>query len=242
MESTPISQMKGERKLMMKSSFKYFFLITLLFVLINVFYIKPDTKALPHIQNEVLVTQALSLPGHVSADADAVAAVEAVEAVETEFIDATEVGPEAAPTPVKVGPEAVIPALVEKTSSSKPVNTSSESNTPGTAAAPLGASMGAFRATAYCLKGRTATGGGVRRGVVAADPRVLPLGSKIHVNAGAYSGVYTVSDTGGAIKGKILDVWVPNCGEANRFGRRTVQVTVHSRPAPKARAAKKAKK
>ena len=82
-----------------------------------------------------------------------------------------------------------------------------------------------FRATAYCLKGRTANGGGVRRGIVAADPRVLPLGSKIYLNAGPYSGTYTVTDTGGAIKGNILDIWVPNCSEAIRFGRRTITVT-----------------
>src|SRR5262245_54664447 len=38
-----------------------------------------------------------------------------------------------------------------------------------------GASRGSFVATAYCLKGRTATGSGVRRGLIAADPRVLRL-------------------------------------------------------------------
>ncbi len=81
-----------------------------------------------------------------------------------------------------------------------------------------------FRATAYCLKGRTANGGSVRRGIVAADPRVLPLGTRIYVNAGAYSGYYTVTDTGGVIKGNILDVWVPSCAEAMRFGRRSVTV------------------
>ena len=83
-----------------------------------------------------------------------------------------------------------------------------------------------FRATAYCLKGRMANGGGVRRGVVAADTRLLPLGTKIYLNAGPYSGTYTVSDTGGAIKGNILDVWVPSCSEANRFGRRTVTLSI----------------
>src|SRR5688572_26228629 len=36
-----------------------------------------------------------------------------------------------------------------------------------------GSSRGAFSATAYCLKGRTALGHGVRRGIIAADPRVL---------------------------------------------------------------------
>jgi len=67
-------------------------------------------------------------------------------------------------------------------------------------------------------------GHGVRRGIIAADPRVLKLGSKITINAGPYSGTYLVSDTGGAIKGKKLDIWMPNCSEARRFGRRSVQV------------------
>jgi 3D (Asp-Asp-Asp) domain-containing protein len=83
-----------------------------------------------------------------------------------------------------------------------------------------------FRATAYCLKGRTATGGSVRRGIVAADRRVLPLGTRIQISAGAYSGIYTVTDTGGAVKGRTIDIWVPSCSEANRFGRRTVLVSV----------------
>ena len=84
----------------------------------------------------------------------------------------------------------------------------------------------AFTATAYCLQGRTATGGSVRRGIVAADPRVLPLGTRINVNAGTYSGSYLVADTGGSVKGRKLDIWVPSCTEARRFGRRSVKVSV----------------
>jgi len=84
--------------------------------------------------------------------------------------------------------------------------------------------MGSFSATAYCLKGRTASGAGVRRGIVAADPRVLPLGTRINLNAGSYSGSYVVADTGGAIKGRKLDIWVASCSEAKRFGRRNVKV------------------
>lgn len=83
-----------------------------------------------------------------------------------------------------------------------------------------------FRATAYCLQGRMANGGGVRRGIVAADPRVLPLGTRIQIAAGSYSGTYTVADTGGAIRGRILDIWVPSCSEAMRFGRKTISVSV----------------
>ena len=87
-----------------------------------------------------------------------------------------------------------------------------------------GASRGGFSATAYCLSGRTAMGHGVRRGLIAADPRVLRLGSRVYVNAGQWSGTYLVSDTGGKIKGKKIDIWVPGCSEARRFGRRNVEV------------------
>ncbi len=83
-----------------------------------------------------------------------------------------------------------------------------------------------YRATAYCLKGRTASGGSVRRGIVAADPRILPLGTRINISAGSYSGTYTVADTGGSIKGRILDIWVPSCSEAIRFGRKSIKVSV----------------
>lgn len=86
-----------------------------------------------------------------------------------------------------------------------------------------------YKATAYCLRGRTASGGSVRRGIVAADPRVLPLGTRININAGAYSGTYTVADTGGAVRGRILDIWVPSCAEANKFGRRSIRVAVVGR-------------
>lgn len=91
-------------------------------------------------------------------------------------------------------------------------------------ASGAGASRGSFSATAYCLSGRTAMGHGVRRGIIAADPRVLKLGSRVTINAGPWSGTYLVSDTGGSIRGKRLDIWVPSCSEARRFGRRNVQV------------------
>jgi 3D (Asp-Asp-Asp) domain-containing protein len=89
--------------------------------------------------------------------------------------------------------------------------------------------LSGFSATAYCLRGRTATGGSVRRGIVAADPRVLPLGTRIYLNAGGYSGSYIVADTGGGVKGRKLDIWVPNCSEARTFGRRSVSVNVLGR-------------
>jgi len=90
--------------------------------------------------------------------------------------------------------------------------------------AGAGASKGTFSATAYCLQGKTAMGHGVRRGIIAADPRFLKLGSRVTISAGPWSGTYLVSDTGGAIKGKKIDIWVPSCSEARKFGRRGVQI------------------
>ncbi|HVG22114.1 MAG TPA: 3D domain-containing protein [Blastocatellia bacterium] len=86
-----------------------------------------------------------------------------------------------------------------------------------------------FHATAYCLKGRTASGENVRPGIVAADPKVLPLGTVVHIRAGRYTGTYTVMDTGGRIKGRILDVYVPTYQEAVAFGRRQIKIKVLGR-------------
>lgn len=86
-----------------------------------------------------------------------------------------------------------------------------------------------FTATAYSISGQTASGTQTRPGIVAADPAVLPLGSKIRVrDAGAYSGDYVVQDTGGKIRGRKIDIYVPKHAHAKRFGRRGVKVEVIS--------------
>jgi 3D (Asp-Asp-Asp) domain-containing protein len=75
--------------------------------------------------------------------------------------------------------------------------------------------------TAYCLRGLTRRDNPVRPGIVAADPRVFPLGSYVEVYVGKrHLGRFLVDDTGGVIKGNKLDVWTPECREARRFGRR----------------------
>jgi len=83
-----------------------------------------------------------------------------------------------------------------------------------------------FEATAYALRGRTASGVETRPGVVAADPNVLPLGSVVQIKAGNYSGVYTVHDTGSRVKGNLVDVWMPSTKEARLFGRRNIKLHV----------------
>lgn len=87
-----------------------------------------------------------------------------------------------------------------------------------------------FQATAYSLRGRTANGNRTRKGIIAADRNVLPLGSKVHVQAGNYTGEYIVADTGSAIRGRKVDIWVPSSREAKQFGRRKIKLTVLKYP------------
>jgi 3D (Asp-Asp-Asp) domain-containing protein len=93
-----------------------------------------------------------------------------------------------------------------------------------TAAAPASA----YVATAYSLRGRTASGRPVSKGLIAADPRFLPLGSRVKLEAGTYSGEYLVADTGGAVRGRRIDIWTPTSREAMSFGKRVIKLTVLS--------------
>ena len=82
--------------------------------------------------------------------------------------------------------------------------------------------------TAYCDVGETASGAFTRRGIVAADPRVLPLGSQVRVQGlgRAYHGTYDVEDTGREVKGRELDIFMRDCGQAKEFGRKPARVRV----------------
>ena len=93
---------------------------------------------------------------------------------------------------------------------------------------PAASPSSPYLATAYSLRGRTASGSKVGKGVIAADPRLLPLGSHVRIEAGLYSGDYLVADTGGSVRGRRVDIWTPTTREAFRFGRRRVKLTVLS--------------
>lgn len=95
-------------------------------------------------------------------------------------------------------------------------------------AKPLETDPQTYVATAYSLRGRTASGQYVSRGLIAADPRVLPLGTRVRIDAGSLSGEYLVADTGGAVKGRHVDIWTPTSREAMQFGKRSVKLTVLS--------------
>ncbi|MCG7337485.1 ubiquitin-like domain-containing protein [Sporosarcina sp. ACRSM] len=83
--------------------------------------------------------------------------------------------------------------------------------------------------TAYCngCSGITHTGINLRANpnvkVIAVDPKVIPLGSKVWVEGYGYA---VAGDTGGAIKGKKIDLHVPTKSEAYKFGRRQVKMKI----------------
>ena len=85
-----------------------------------------------------------------------------------------------------------------------------------------------FQATAYCKGETTASGVGVRTGIAAADPAILPVGSVVRLETPSprYSGVWTVMDTGPAVRGRLVDLYLWSCKEALQFGRRPVRLTV----------------
>jgi 3D (Asp-Asp-Asp) domain-containing protein len=84
-----------------------------------------------------------------------------------------------------------------------------------------------FTATAYCRGDVTASGTKPAKGIVAADPSALPMGSRIRLSGlDRYDGLYVVEDTGSSIRGRRIDLYIRNCREATRFGRRRVTVFV----------------
>jgi len=79
-------------------------------------------------------------------------------------------------------------------------------------------------AVAYSLPGSTALGIPVRKGVIAVDPKLIPLGTKLHVPGYGRS---IAADVGVAIKGRIIDLWFPTTEAARSWGRKTVTITVY---------------
>ena len=106
--------------------------------------------------------------------------------------------------------EAAVPSLVEST------------------VLPQAGARLQFQATAYCKGETTASGVGVRTGIAAADPSILPVGSVVRLETPnpRYSGVWTIMDTGPAVRGRAIDLYLWSCNEALQFGRRGVRLTV----------------
>jgi 3D (Asp-Asp-Asp) domain-containing protein len=78
--------------------------------------------------------------------------------------------------------------------------------------------------TGYSLPGHTATGLPVGPGIVAVDPTVIPLGTRMTI-PGYGEGV--AADVGSGIRGATIDLWFPTLAQAYAWGRRTVTITLH---------------
>jgi 3D (Asp-Asp-Asp) domain-containing protein len=94
---------------------------------------------------------------------------------------------------------------------------------PPTTSAPSGKRQLTVNATCYDLPGRTATGMPVGHGVVAVDPSVIPLGTRMYV-PGYGNGV--AADVGGGIKGDTIDLWMTP-SQCAAWGRRTVTIRIY---------------
>ncbi|RFU68245.1 3D domain-containing protein [Bacillus sp. V59.32b] len=124
--------------------------------------------------------------------------------------------PQAAPVATKA---------VKKAAVAKPAASSNDS-------APEGAREISVKATAYTAScegcsGVTATGVNLKANpnakVIAVDPNVIPLGTKVYVEGYGYA---TAADTGGSIKGNKIDVFVPNKSDAINWGVKQVTVKI----------------
>lgn len=95
-----------------------------------------------------------------------------------------------------------------------------------------------FKASAYChtglgctkgiSNGKTATGTKVRVGVIAVDPKVIKLRSRVEIlHPSEVAGIYTASDVGGRrIHGNFIDIWMPTRKQAMTFGIKNVVLRV----------------
>ena len=126
---------------------------------------------------------------------------------------------------------AMLAGLSARRSSNSAAISSLESQARSLAAAqpPLPAPVAGDRklsvtATGYSLTGRTSTGVPVGYGIVAVDPNVIPLGTRMTI-PGYGEGV--AADIGGAVAGARIDVWFPTEAEALAWGTRAVTITLH---------------
>ncbi|WP_270997234.1 G5 and 3D domain-containing protein [Listeria seeligeri] len=120
-------------------------------------------------------------------------------------------------------------AVVSQIANAKPAKKATSSNTSSStsSSAPSSGKTFTMESTAYSGGGTTATGINLSANpgmkVVAVDPSVIPLGSRVWVEG---YGEAIAGDTGGAIKGNIVDVYFPNESSCYSWGRRTVTVKV----------------
>jgi 3D (Asp-Asp-Asp) domain-containing protein len=144
-------------------------------------------------------------------------------------VGAPPLAPPAAPAPEPAPVERPLPEVVAVPVMTSPEPVGLPEPAAGAAAGELrmGRRMD-FRATAYCLRGTMRTGVRVRDGMAAGDPAVLPLGTVVRVSHpdGRLVGYFVIMDTGGAVRGNRIDLWMASCADAREWGVRSVAVEV----------------
>jgi 3D (Asp-Asp-Asp) domain-containing protein len=93
--------------------------------------------------------------------------------------------------------------------------------TPTSTTGVRGVELGVFEVSCHTGKGVTASGRPSSRETVSVDPQVVPLGTRLVIDK---VGTRVAADTGGAIRGRRLDIWEPSVAACTRFGRRQLRV------------------
>jgi 3D (Asp-Asp-Asp) domain-containing protein len=99
-----------------------------------------------------------------------------------------------------------------------------DARAPAAPQVPSGSQSFTVTATGYALGGHTATGLPVGWGVVAVDPSVIPLGTRLTVPG---YGEAVAADVGSGVTGATIDLWFPSVEQAQGWGRRTITITLH---------------
>ena len=117
------------------------------------------------------------------------------------------------------------PAPVSKTAAPAATTAAAATSAPAAVEAPAagGSRQMTVDAVGYSLPGTTASGLPVGHGIVAVDPSVIPLGTRLYVPG---YGEAVAADTGGAVHGALIDLWFPTTAAAINWGRRTVVITI----------------
>ena len=129
-------------------------------------------------------------------------------------------------TDTKVTTEPITKVVKEGTKvveAPKPVEPSNPSGSTESSGSMNGTKM-VFQSTAYCTGTITATGTTPRWGTIAVDPRVIPYGTKVYIPQ--FDKVFIAEDTGGAIKGNIIDIYMTSQSQAINWGRRNVEIVI----------------
>jgi 3D (Asp-Asp-Asp) domain-containing protein len=111
----------------------------------------------------------------------------------------------------------------------KPTATVKKASTSSKAYKTITVKATAYTASCTGCSGITAIGLNLKKNpnvkAISVDPKVIPLGTKVHVEG---YGTAIAADTGGAIKGNKIDVFMPSKSKALNWGRKTVKVKIYN--------------